>query len=63
MVFYSAGFYHVNRVMFWFATKMQDNYYSQFKFQPKIDQMSRIISAPTNLQELYMVRRFHIFLA
>lgn len=41
------------------ATKiMQENYYSQFKFRPKIDQMSRIISEPTDLQELYMVRQF-----
>lgn len=43
--------------------RIAENYYSQFKFRPKIDQMSRIISASTNLQELYMVRHFHIFLA
>lgn len=39
---------------------MQDNYYSQFKFQPKIDQMSKILSASTNLHELYKVKQLLI---
>ncbi|KAG0566104.1 hypothetical protein KC19_7G039000 [Ceratodon purpureus] len=33
--------------------RISDNYYSQFKFQPKIDQVSRMLSPSTNLHELY----------
>lgn len=38
-----------------FVCFQQDNYYSQFKFQPKIDQTSRLLGSSTNLRELYMV--------
>nr|PNR47920.1 hypothetical protein PHYPA_012393 [Physcomitrium patens] len=42
-----------NQRRYYIRQKISDNYYSQFKFQPKIDQMSKILSASTNLHELY----------